>query len=150
MRRRDFIKVIAGSATAWPHAARAQQTERKRRIAVLMALSETDRDARAWLLEFKRGLAESGWTDGGNIRFDMYWAGSNVDLMRKFAKELITLNPDVTLANSTAVTLALQRETQTVPIVFAIVGDPRGSGFVASLAHPGQNITGFGLFEKDG
>ena len=148
MLRREFISLLCTTAAAWPLAASAQQTERMRRIGVLMALSETDRDARAWLLEFKRGLAESGWTDGGNIRFDICWAGSNVDLMRKFAKELITLNPDVILANSTAVTLALQRETQTVPIVFAIVGDPLGSGFVASLAHPGRNITGLGLFEK--
>ena len=78
---------------------------------------------------------------------DVRWTGGDVDLMRKFAKELVTLNPDVILANSTPVTLALQRETQTVPIVFAIVGDPLGSGFVASLAHPGRNITGLGMFE---
>jgi putative ABC transport system substrate-binding protein len=129
MLRREFISLLCTTAAAWPLATSAQQTERVRRIGVLMALSEADRDARAWLLEFKRGLVESGWTDGGNIRLDIRWAGSNVDLMSKFAKELVTLNPDVILANSTAVTLALQRETQTVPIVFAIVGDPLGSGF---------------------
>jgi len=147
MRRREFISFLGSTAAAWPLAASAQQTERMRRIGVLMALLETDQDAKALLLEFKRGLAESGWTDGGNIRLDIRWAGGDVDLMRKFAKELVTLNPDVILANSSPVTLALQRETQTVPIVFAIVGDPLGSGFVASLAHPGRNITGLGLFE---
>jgi len=112
-----------------------------------MELSEADRGAKALLYEFRRGLAESGWTDGSNILMDVRWTGGDVDLMRKFAKELVTLNPDVILANSTPVTLALQRETQTIPIVFAIVGDPLGSGFVASLAHPGRNITGLGVFE---
>jgi hypothetical protein len=115
MLRREFIALLCTTAAAWPLAAGALQTERMRRIGVLMALSETDREARAWLLEFKRGLVESGWTDGGNIRLEIRWAGSNVDLMRKFAEELVTLNPDVILANSTPVTLALQRETQTVP-----------------------------------
>ena len=105
-----------------------------------MELSEADRGAKALLYEFRRGLAESGWTDGSNILMDVRWTGGDVDLMRKFAKELVTLNPDVILANSTPVTLALQRETQTISIVFAIVGDPLGSGFVASLAHPGRNM----------
>jgi hypothetical protein len=87
MLRREFISFLCTTAAAWPLAASAQQTERVRRIGVLMALSEADRDARAWLFEFKRGLVESGWTDGGNIRLDIRWAGSNVDLMSKFAKE---------------------------------------------------------------
>ena len=146
MRRREFITLV-GATVAYPLAAHAQQPERMRRIGVLMALSEADRGAKALLFEFKRGLAESGWTDGGNILLDIRWAGGDVDLMGKFAKELVTLNPDVILANSTAVTVALQRETQTIPIVFAIVGDPLGSGFVVSLAHPGRNITGLGMFE---
>ena len=107
---------------------------------MLMELSEADRGAKALLYEFRRGLAESGWTDGSNILMDVRWTGGDVDLIRKFAKELVTLNPDVILANSTLVTLAFQRETQTIPIVFAIVGDPLGSGFVASLAHPGRNM----------
>ena len=146
MRRRAFIALL-GATVAYPLATRAQQPERIRRIGVLMALSEADQGAKALLYEFKRGLAESGWTDGSNILMDVRWTGGDVDLMRKFAKELVTLNPDVILANSTPVTLALQRETQTIPIVFAIVGDPLGSGFVASLAHPGRNITGLGMFE---
>src|SRR6516164_9882462 len=146
MRRRAFIALL-GATVAYPLATRAQQPHRIRRIGVLMALSEADQGAKALLYEFKRGLAESGWTDGSNILMDVRWTGGDVDLMHKFAKELVTLNPDVILANSTPVTLALQRETQTIPIVFAIVGDPLGSGFVASLAHPGRNITGLGMFE---
>jgi putative tryptophan/tyrosine transport system substrate-binding protein len=147
MKRREFITLLGGAAVNWPLKARAQQGERMRRIGVLMALPETNRDAKALLLEFKRGLAESGWTDGGNILMDIRWAGGDVDLMRKLAIELVSLNPDVILANSTPVTLALQRETQTIPIVFVIVGDPEGSGFVASFAHPGRNITGLALFD---
>ena len=146
MRRREVVALVVGAAT-WPLKARAQEAQRIRRIGVLMALSESDRGAKALLYEFKRGLAESGWTDGSNILMDVRWTGGDVDLMRKFAKELVTPNPDVILANSTPVTLALQRETQTIPIVFAIVGDPLGSGFVASLAHPGRNITVLGMFE---
>jgi putative tryptophan/tyrosine transport system substrate-binding protein len=146
MRRRDFI--LAGGATmAWPLAARAQQPERMRRIGVLMALPEADPAAQELLSEFTQGLAELGWTAGGKMRMDVRWASDNVDLIRKFAMELVALQPDVILANSTPVTAALQRETQTIPIVFAIVGDPVGSGFVASLPRPGRNITGFGLFE---
>jgi hypothetical protein len=125
-------------------AVRAMATD----IGVLMALPETDRGAKALLFEFKRGLAESGWIDGGNILMDIRWAGGDVNLMRKFANELVTLNPDLILSNSTPVTAALQRATQTIPIVFVIVGDPLGSGFVASLAHPGGNITGLGMFEE--
>jgi putative ABC transport system substrate-binding protein len=147
VRRREFVTLLGGAAASWPPKARAVEAQRIRRIGVLMALSESDRGAKALLYEFKRGLAESGWTDGSNILMDVRWTGGDVDLMRKFAKELVTLNPDVILANSTPVTLALQRETQTIPIVFAIVGDPLGSGFVASLAHPGRNITGLGMFE---
>ena len=98
-----------------------------------MALPEADSDARALLAEFTRGLAESGWSEGANLQTEVRWAGSDLNLVRKFAKELVKLQPDVILANSTPVTSALQRETQTVPIVFAVVGDPLGSGFVASL-----------------
>ena len=135
MRRREFVTMLAGAVAAGPIASRAQQADRMRRIGVMMALSEADRGAKALLNEFKRGLAESGWTDGGNILMDVRWTGGDVDLIGKFAKELVTLNPDVILANSTPVTLALQRGTQTIPIVFAIVGDPLGSGLVGSLAH---------------
>ena len=132
-KRRDFMTLVGGAAVAWPLAARAQQPERMRQIAVLMALPEADPAAKELLSEFTQGLAELGWTAGGKMRMDVRWASDNVDLMRKFAMELVALEPNVILANSTAVTAALQRETQTIPIVFAIVGDPVGSGFVASL-----------------
>jgi putative ABC transport system substrate-binding protein len=146
-KRRDFMTLVGGAAVAWPLAARAQQPQPMKRIGVLMALPEADPAAKEFLSEFTQWLAELGWTAGGKMRMDVRWASDNVDLMRKFAMELVALQPDVILANSTAVTAALQRETQTIPIVFAIVGDPVGSGFFASLPRPGRNITGFGVFE---
>jgi putative tryptophan/tyrosine transport system substrate-binding protein len=146
MRRREFIALLSGSA-AWPLMARAQQADRMRRVGVLMAYGETDPEAKALLAEFTQGLSELGWTDGRNLRLDVRWAPGNTDAMRTYAKELVTLQPDVILANSTPVTATFQRETQTIPIVFSIVADPVGSGFVASLARPGGNITGFGSVE---
>jgi len=147
MRRREFIVLVGGFAAGWPCATHAQRAEGMRRIGVLMALPETDPVAKGLLSEFTQGLAALGWTYGRNMRMEVRWAASNLDLMRKFAKELVDLHPDVILANSTPVTAALQAQTQTIPIVFAIVGDPVGSGFVASLPRPGRNITGLGVFE---
>ena len=146
MRRRNFIKVVAGSASFWPLAARAQQVGMKR-IGVLMNYASTDSEGQVLLAEFTRHLAKLGWTEGRNVQIDVRWGGSNVDLMRTFAKELIGLQPDVLLATSTPVTAALARETQTIPIVFTLVADPVTSRFVASLSHPGGNITGFSAFE---
>jgi putative tryptophan/tyrosine transport system substrate-binding protein len=143
MKRREFIAGL-GSAVAFPLTARAQQGDRPRRIGVLMDRNETDPDGKAELSGFTRGLAESGWTDGRDLRMDVRWADGSTERMRMFAKELVDLQPDVILARGTAVTVALQRETRTIPIVFVIVGDPVGSGFVASLSRPGGNITGFG------
>ena len=128
-KRRDFMTLVGGAAVAWPLAAWAHQPERMRRIGVLMALPEADPAAKELLSEFTQGLAELGWTAGGKMRMDVRWTSDNVDLMRKFAMELVALQPDVILANSTAVTAALQRETQTIPIVFAIVGAPVGCEF---------------------
>jgi putative tryptophan/tyrosine transport system substrate-binding protein len=145
MRRREFIMLLGGVTAAWSSATRAEQPG-IRRIGVLMALSETDSAAKGLLSEFTLGLAELGWTDGRNMRLDVRWAASNVDLVHKFAKELVDLQPEI-LANSTLATAALQSATETIPIVFAIVGDPVGSGFVASLPRPGRNITGLGVFE---
>jgi putative ABC transport system substrate-binding protein len=142
MRRREFITLLGGAA-AWPLAARAQQSGSPRRIGVLLAFDESDSRPRAWLARFTKGLSELGWTDGRTMQMDIRWAGDNVERMRAFAKELVALKPDVILAFGTPVTAALQRETRTIPIVFAIVSDPVGEGFVASLAHPGGNITGF-------
>jgi putative ABC transport system substrate-binding protein len=139
MRRRDFIAALGGAA-AWPFVARAQQGDRMRRVGVLMAGDENDPEG---LSGFTQGLAELGWTEGRNMRMDVRWATGSVDRMRMFAKELVGLQPDVILTSNTPVTAALQRETRTIPIVFAGVGDPVASGFVAGLPRPGGNITGF-------
>jgi putative ABC transport system substrate-binding protein len=142
-KRREFITLIVGAATAWPLAARAQQPDRVRRIGVLMAFSESNPQFRSLVDTFMQGLERLGWVDGRNVRIDVRWAGGDVDRMRTFAKQLAELQPDVILANTTPVTSALQRETRTIPIVFVIVSDPVGSGFVAGLPRPGGNITGF-------
>ena len=146
MRRREFLSVL-GAAAAWSLTARAQQTDRVRRVGVLMGYGEADPEAKALLSEFTQGLSELGWTDGRNLRMDVRWAPGRTDLMHTFAKELVNLQPDVILADSTPATAALKREALTIPIVFAAVADPVGSGFVASLPRPGGNITGFGSLE---
>jgi putative ABC transport system substrate-binding protein len=143
MRRRDFIAALGSAAATWPLAARAQQPVRMRRIGVLTGFGENDLEGKASLAAFTQGLAELGWTDGRNVRMDVRWAAADVDRMRTFAKELVGLQPDVILANTTPVTAALQRETRTIPIVFAAVSDPVGDGFVAGLPRPGGNLTGF-------
>src|ERR1700681_3807832 len=144
MRRREFITLIGGgAAAAWPLAARAQQGNRMGRIAVLNAFGENDPEPKRWLSRFLQGLQELGWTNGRNLRMDVRWTASNVELMPISAKELIDLQPDVILTNSTPLTAILQRETQTIPIVFVAVADPVGNGFVTSLSRPGGNITGF-------
>jgi putative ABC transport system substrate-binding protein len=142
MRRRNFLPVIAG-AIAWPLAARAQQSEPLRRVSVLSLLAETDAEEQAWDTAFKKRLAELGWTDGRNIRVDYRWGAGNVGRVQMFAKELVQLNPDVLVAITIPATAALQAETKTVPIVFAMVSDPVGSRLVASFPKPGANITGF-------
>jgi putative tryptophan/tyrosine transport system substrate-binding protein len=146
MRRREFI-VGLGSAATWPVLARAQQGDPLRRIGVLMAAGENDPEGKAQLSGLTQGLADLGWTDGGTMRMDVRWAAGNVDLMRMFAKELVNLRPDVIISGTTSGTAALQRETRTIPIIFAAVADPVGSGFVASLPRPGGNITGFAFIE---
>ena len=144
MRRRAFVALVGGAA-AWPLAARTQQS--MRRVGVLMAFDENDPQTRGWLSNFTQGLAELGWTDGRTVRIDVRWAAGSVDRMRTFAKELVELQPDVILAGATPVTAALQRETSTIPIVFVLVSDPVGAGFVAGLPRPGGNITGFSNIE---
>jgi putative tryptophan/tyrosine transport system substrate-binding protein len=147
MRRREFITLISGAAAARPLAAWAQQADRARRVGVLMGYAESDPEAKTLLAEFTQALSEFGWIEGRNLRLDVRWAPANTDLMRTYAKELVNLQLDVILTNSTPVTAALKRETSTIPIVFAVVADPVGSGFVASLPRPGGNITGFGSLE---
>jgi putative ABC transport system substrate-binding protein len=145
MRRRDFVTLIGGAA-AWPLAARAQQPERMRRIGVLMAYAESDPQGKAWIAAFRDQLQQLGWTDGRNLQIDYRWS-PNVDLMQLFAKELVGLHPDVILAQNTPTTASIQQETRTIPIIFANVSDPVGSGFVNSLARPGGNVTGFNNLE---
>ena len=147
MRRREFITLLGGATAAWPLAARAQQPDQVRRVAVLMGYSEADLEAKELLREFKEGLSELGWIEGRNLLMVVRWAPGRTDLMRTFAKELVGLQPDVILADSTPVTAALKHETFRIPIVFAAVADPVGSQFVASLPRPGGNITGFGSLE---
>jgi putative ABC transport system substrate-binding protein len=141
MRRRDFI--LSGIAITCPFAARAQQPDRMRLIGVLMGYAESDRIAQSWLAAFRGALTKLGWTEGSNLRIEVRWSAGDVDRMRTLAKELVDLRPDAILGVTTPVIGALARETKTIPIVFAGVSDPIGSGFAANLAHPGGNITGF-------
>ena len=146
MKRRTFIAGL-GSAAAWPVMARAQQSQRMRRVGVVMASDQNDLDEKRWYSGFTQGLSELGWMDGRNIHIDVRWEGESIDRLQIFAKELVELQPDVILSTSTLATAAVQRETRTVPIVFVSVSDPVGSGFIAGYAHPGGNITGFMLEE---
>ena len=148
MKRREFITLLGGAAAAWPLAARAQQAERVRRIGVLMASAADDPEFQARIAAFLQGLQQLGWTDGRNVRIDTRWATTNPDDIRRHAAELAALAPDVILAATGTATVApLLQATRTVPIVFAVVIDPVGAGFVASLARPGGNATGFTIFE---
>jgi len=146
MKRREFITLLGGAA-AWPLAARAQQGERVRRIGVLTAFTADDVESQARIAAFQLGLQKLGWTDGGNVRIDIRWAAGDVDLFRRYAAELFALAPDVILANGALALRPLQQASRTVPIVFVNVPDPVGAGFVASLARPGGNSTGFTSFE---
>jgi putative ABC transport system substrate-binding protein len=143
MKRREFIVLLASATAAWPFPARAQQAEGARRIGVLMGYAESDRTARSEVAALRAGLAKLGWTEGSNLRIELRWGNADPDRIRTLAKELVDLRPDVILSQSTLVTDALARETRTIPIVFVNVGDPIASGFAASLARPGGNITGF-------
>jgi putative ABC transport system substrate-binding protein len=147
VRRRDFITLLGGAA-AWPMAARAQQRERMRRIAVLSGLAADDQDNKVRLAAFQERLQQLGWTDGHNVRIDYRFAAANAENYRKYAAELVALAPDVILAPGASLTHMLQA-TRTVPIVFAFIVDPVGSGLVESLSRPGGNATGFLLFEYD-
>ena len=144
--RRQFITLLGGAAVAWPLTARAQQPERMRRIGVLMHLAADDPEGQARHAAFLQGLQQSGWSAGRNVRIDTRWGASEAD-RRRYAEELVALAPDAILASNSTATLALQAATSAVPIVFVNVVDPVGAGFVASLARPGGNATGFTLFE---
>ena len=147
MRRREFITLLCGAAAAWPFAARAQQGESVRLVGVLMPNPEGDAEGQANVAALRRGLQDLGWTEGRNIHFEIRWAAGNPDKARSFAKELIGMKPDLIVPSSNLVTSIMQQETHIIPMVFINVGDPIGSGFVASVAQPGGNLTGFAVLE---
>jgi ABC-type uncharacterized transport system substrate-binding protein len=144
MRRRDFITLLGGAATAWPLAVRAQQSA-IRRIGVLMGFAESDHGAQSGLAGFREELRKLGWMEGRNIEIDTRWA--TAESMQSFAKELVALQPDFILTSSTPATAAVLQQTHIIPIIFVMVSDPVGSGFVASLPRPGGNVTGFTAIE---
>jgi putative ABC transport system substrate-binding protein len=145
MRRREFIKLLGGTAAGWPLAARAQQPVR--RIGALMNIAENDPQSIIWASAFERGLKERGWTLGGNLQIEYRWA-NNENLYRKFALELVALTPDVTLAAGGSSATALQEVTRTIPIVFVGTSDPVNRRLIASMEQPGGNTTGFIEFES--
>jgi ABC-type uncharacterized transport system substrate-binding protein len=147
MRRRQFIGLVGAAAATWPFVARAQQAERMRRVALLMSYVESDVNAQRWKEAFVKSLEELGWNKDRNIQLDYRWSGPNLKQLRADAAELVRLSPDVLLAGATPAVLALQHETTSIPIVFAVVADPVGQGVVSSLARPGANTTGFGAFD---
>jgi len=147
MRRRQFISLLGGAAAAYPFAARAQQSERMRRVGVLMSTTENDVEGQARIGAFLQGLRQAGWAVPGNLRIDTRWAAGDAERIRKYAAELFALAPDVILASGGSVVGPLLKLTHTVPIVFTLTPDPVGAGFVQSLAHPGGNATGFTSIE---
>jgi putative tryptophan/tyrosine transport system substrate-binding protein len=147
MKRRTFITLLGGAAAAWPLGAGAQHTEQIRRIGVLMITAADDPESKARIAAFAQGLEETGWTDGRNVRIDIRWAAGDIRLFPAYAKELVALSPDILIANGTPSLTALREATRTTPIVFVLVIDPVGQGFVASLSRPGGNITGFSFVD---
>ena len=148
MRRRDFIKVVAGSAAAWPLSLSAQQPDRTRRVGVLLGIVEGDPEANARLKAFRLGMRDLGWIEGRNIQIEYRFAGSDPKAIDKHVTELVGLAPGVIVANSTPVMAALKPATSTIPIVF-LVNNPVGQGFISNLTHPGGNITGFSFLEPE-
>jgi len=146
VKRRAFITLLGGAA-AWPLAARAQQADRMRRIGVLMSIAADDPESPTRVTAFAQGLQQLGWTVGRNLRIDYRWGAGDTDLFRKYAAELVALAPDVILAGGGSTVPPLLQATRTIPVVFAVTADPVGAGYVASLARPGANVTGFILFE---
>src|SRR5262245_55541831 len=145
IRRREFITLVGGAA-AWPLAARAQQAERMRRIGALIGFAETDSYGQASAHAFRQGLEQLGWVEGRNIRVDYRFAAGDPTLYKAYADELVGLRPDAILAGATPAVAVLQPMTRTIPIVFVLTADPVGQGFVQSLARPGGNTTGFGVY----
>src|SRR3974390_2228647 len=149
MKRREFITIVGGTALTWPLTVRAQQPERMRRVGMLLGLGEKDPEGISRAKAFRQGMRGLGWIEGRNVQIEYRFAGSNLELIDKHVAELIKLAPDVIVANTTAVVAALRLATSTIPIVFALLNDPVGQGFIPSLAHPGGNITGFSFIEPE-
>jgi putative ABC transport system substrate-binding protein len=149
MKRREFITVLGTATAMWPLAVRAQRNDRVRRIGVLMAFAENDEVWQAYLAAFRQRLQDLGWTDGRNVRIDYRFTGETAERIRSAATELVALAPDVIFVSTNPALSALMQATRTIPIVFTWVSDSVGSGFVASLARPGGNVTGFHNFEPE-
>ena len=147
MRRREFITVLFGTAVSWPLAARAQQREPLRRVAILEALAKDTPGAQERYTAFLEAFEQFGWTPGRNVRLDARWGGGDEAATRKYAAELVALSPDVLVAGGGTVAEVMLKATRTIPIVFVIVPDPVGAGYVGSLSQPGGNATGFMMFE---
>src|ERR1700680_4514200 len=152
MRRRDFLALAgaagaAAEATPWPPAARAQH--KAKLVGILLASAETDPEMQVRLAVFSEALAKLGWADGKDVRIEPRWFGGDAGQAARYAREGVALAPDVIAANSTLAIAAVVKATRSVPTVFVLVGDPVGSGYVASLAHPGANITGFSAFDPE-
>ena len=145
MRRREFITLIGGGAAAWPLTARAQQLDRVRQIGVLMGqgLAENDPEAQSSVAAFREELRKLGWTEGRNIQIDTRWALGDIEAMKRLAGEIVASQPDLIITSTTPATAAMLQQTRTIPIIFVLVGDPVGSGFIANLSRPGGNVTGF-------
>ena len=147
MRRRDFITLLGGAAVAWPLAVRAQQSDRMRRIAVLMNNAEDDPEGQARAAAFRQGLQALGWTEGKNLRIDWHWTAGDVGRIRSDVRELAAHPPDTIVANGRPILSETVQVIHSIPIVFVLVNDPIGEGFISSLARPGGNVTGFTFFE---
>lgn len=146
MRRREFLGLVGSAVATRPRAARAQQVDRMRVVGILMGPGE-DSITQARVTAFRNAVRELGWIEGRNVRFEVRWAGGDIDRTRTFAHELVALSPDVILAVSTSAIAMLKQTTRTIPLVFAIVNDPVAQGFVSNVAHPGGNITGFSFID---
>ena len=148
MQRREFITLLGGAAATWPLTAHAQQPDRMRRIGVLMAHAESDPEFQAYVAAFREGLQKVGWVEGRNFRLDFRWGAlDDAELRRRSAIELIALKPDLIVTQNTPPTATMLQQTRTIPVVFVVVADPVGSGFVQNLARPGGNATGFTIME---
>ena len=147
MKRREVIALLGGAAVAWPLPARAQQPQRMPRVGVLMGVAEADPEGQARIAAFRLGLTDLGWVDGRNLRIEYRWAAGDADRIREYTAELVALAPDVLIGNGTAALAALRDATRSIPIIFVLVNDPVGQGFIPNLARPGGNITGFSFLE---